>query len=86
MLVKQFVVYLVTTREEMLEFGDTYMVEHKLIKHELRAAERDASVQAGDVAKVAHMDARDEDHRWWKAYHHSVRKVRAKDSKANNVS
>ena len=78
--------YRETMREGMLEFGDPSTVELKLTKHELKIAERAAAVQAGDVAKVAHIDACEEDRRKWKAYHRNIRKARAKASKANKGS
>ena len=61
--------YKETLREDMLEFGDSSTVECKLTKHELKAAERAAAVQAGDVAKAARIDAREEKRRRLKAYH-----------------
>ena len=52
------------------------------MKHDLEVAERAAVVQTGDVAKAALIDAREKDHRKWKAYHCRIRKARAKAFKA----
>ena len=49
-------------------------------------AERVAAVEAGDVEKVARIDARKNEHRKWKAYHRSVRKARANPSRVNKFA
>ena len=67
----------------MLEFDDPNTVELKSMKHELKVSERAAAVQAGDIARLVRIDAREEERRKWKAYHRSIRKAPIKISKAN---
>ena len=61
----------------MLEFGVTNIVERKLTRHELKFAEQAAAVQAGGIAKIAHIVTR-EGRRKRKLYHRSDRKAREK--------
>ena len=75
-----------TLREDALEFGDVEAAVRLPTKHERNVAERVAAVEAGDVEKVARIDARENERCKWKAYHRSVRKARANASKANKIA
>ena len=51
---------------------------------ELKIAERVAAYNAGDMSKIARIEKCEEERRKWKAYHHKVRKYRARVSKASS--
>ena len=46
-------------------------------KHERKVAERAAAVEAGDIARIARIDVRENERCKWKAYHRSICKARA---------
>ena len=72
--------YKETMRKEMLEFGNPSTVEGKLMKYDLKVAERSTAVHTGDVAMSPRIDAREEERRKWMAYHRCIRKTHAKAS------
>ena len=65
----------------MMEFGDPYV--RAPTRQELNIAEYVAAYNAGDMDKEACIDELEEECRKWKAYHRSVRKYRARISKAS---
>ena len=67
-------------REDALEFGDVDAIVCMPTRHEREVPERAAAVEAGDVGKIARTDAREKEHRKWKAYNRSVCKARANAS------
>ena len=59
----------------MIKYGRAQAEEH-----ELKVSERASAEQAGNVAKVGRIDAREEGRRKWKFYHRGIRNARARDS------